>query len=169
MSRCCANNQNCSNCAYGKKDSYDKSKPGMANSIKIAFAGIPNCGKTTAYNYITGSTASTGNRPGVTVDVKAKFPRKSILHKALKNLKMKIKPEEIVIMDIPGVYSLDSYTPEERVASKYLKQNPPDVIINVIDATNMERGLFLDLSTSRDGHSCCCCYEYDGRSQKAGI
>lgn len=143
MGRCCAKGDNCKNCHTNQKDTYDNSKRKFQGSIKIAFAGIPNCGKTTAYNYTTGSSATTGNRPGVTVDVKAKYVRKCILKKALKYSNKKMNADEIVIVDIPGVYSLEAYTPEEGVASDYLRKTSPNVIINVIDATNMERGLFF--------------------------
>ncbi len=95
---------------------------------KIALVGNPNCGKTTLYNGITGSSQYVGNWPGVTVEKK----------------EGKIKGhKDAVITDLPGVYSLSPYTPEEVVTRVYLLKEKPDVIINIIDATNLERNLYL--------------------------
>lgn len=97
-------------------------------STRIALVGNPNCGKTTLFNGITGSTQYVGNWPGVTVEKK----------------EGKIKGhKEAIITDLPGVYSLSPYTPEEVVTRVYLLQEKPDVIINIIDATNLERNLYL--------------------------
>lgn len=95
---------------------------------KIALAGNPNSGKTTLFNALTGSNQFVGNWPGVTVEKK---------EGRLKNNK------DIVIMDLPGIYSLSPYTPEEVVARTYLITERPDAILNIIDGTNLERNLYL--------------------------
>ena len=96
--------------------------------IKIALAGNPNCGKTTLFNALTGSNQFVGNWPGVTVEKKeGKLKR----HK------------DVVIMDLPGIYSLSPYTLEEVVARNYLISERPDAILNIIDGTNLERNLYL--------------------------
>lgn len=97
-------------------------------SIKIALAGNPNSGKTTLFNALTGSNQFVGNWPGVTVEKK---------EGKLKNHK------EVVITDLPGIYSLSPYTLEEVVARNYLINEKPDVIINIVDGTNLERNLYL--------------------------
>ena len=97
-------------------------------SIKIALAGNPNCGKTTLFNALTGSNQYVGNWPGVTVEKK---------EGKLKNNK------DVVIMDLPGIYSLSPYTLEEVVARNYLITERPDAILNIIDGTNLERNLYL--------------------------
>ena len=97
-------------------------------SIKIALAGNPNCGKTTLFNALTGANQYVGNWPGVTVEKK---------EGKLKGHK------DVVIMDLPGIYSLSPYTLEEVVARNYLIGERPDAIINIIDGTNIERNLYL--------------------------
>ncbi len=97
-------------------------------AIKIALAGNPNCGKTTLFNALTGSNQFVGNWPGVTVEKK---------EGKLKGHK------DVVIMDLPGIYSLSPYTLEEVVARNYLITERPDAIINIIDGTNIERNLYL--------------------------
>ncbi len=97
-------------------------------SIKIALAGNPNCGKTTLFNALTGSNQFVGNWPGVTVEKK---------EGKLKNQK------DIIIMDLPGIYSLSPYTLEEVVARNYLIGEKPDAILNIVDGTNIERNLYL--------------------------
>lgn len=97
-------------------------------SIKIALAGNPNCGKTTLFNALTGSNQFVGNWPGVTVEKK---------EGKLKGHK------DVVIMDLPGIYSLSPYTLEEVVARNYLIGERPDVILNIVDGTNLERNLYL--------------------------
>lgn len=97
-------------------------------AIKIALAGNPNCGKTTLFNALTGANQFVGNWPGVTVEKK---------EGKLKGNK------DVVIMDLPGIYSLSPYTLEEVVARNYLIQERPDAILNIIDGTNLERNLYL--------------------------
>ena len=100
----------------------------MEKQIKIALAGNPNCGKTTLFNALTGSNQFVGNWPGVTVEKKEG--------------KLK-KHDDVVIMDLPGIYSLSPYTLEEVVARNYLIKERPDAILNIIDGTNLERNLYL--------------------------
>lgn len=97
--------------------------------LKIALAGNPNCGKTTLFNVLTGSTAHVGNWPGVTVD------KKEGIYKKLN--------VPISVVDLPGIYSLSPYTPEEVVSRNFILEEKPDCVINVIDATNLERNLYL--------------------------
>ena len=97
-------------------------------SIKIALAGNPNCGKTTLFNALTGSNQFVGNWPGVTVEKK----------------EAKLKGhKDVILMDLPGIYSLSPYTLEEVVARNYLITDKPDAILNIIDGTNLERNLYL--------------------------
>ena len=102
-------------------------------AIKIALAGNPNCGKTTLFNALTGSNQFVGNWPGVTVEKK-----EGKLKKAYSG-----SESDVVIMDLPGIYSLSPYTLEEVVARNYLITERPDAIINIIDGTNIERNLYL--------------------------
>ena len=97
-------------------------------AIKIALAGNPNSGKTTLFNSLTGSNQFVGNWPGVTVEKK---------EGKLKGHK------DVVIMDLPGIYSLSPYTLEEVVARNYLIGERPDAILNIVDGTNLERNLYL--------------------------
>lgn len=97
--------------------------------MKFALAGNPNSGKTTLFNLLTGSTAHVGNWPGVTVD-KCEGVYKKLA-------------ERVDIVDLPGIYSLSPYTPEEVVSRRFLLEESPDCIINIIDATNLERNLYL--------------------------
>ncbi len=97
--------------------------------LKFALAGNPNCGKTTLFNTLTGSTAHVGNWPGVTVDKKEGVYKKCA--------------EPIDIVDLPGIYSLSPYTPEEVISRNFILDEKPDCIINVVDATNLERNLYL--------------------------
>jgi ferrous iron transport protein B len=98
-------------------------------SLKIALAGNPNSGKTTLFNELTGSTQYVGNWPGVTVEKKEGRLRR---HKG-----------DVVIVDLPGIYSLSPYTLEEVIARDFILQEKPDVIINIVDASNLERNLYL--------------------------
>ena len=100
----------------------------MARELSIALAGNPNCGKTTLFNALTGSNQFVGNWPGVTVEKK---------EGKLKGHK------DVVIMDLPGIYSLSPYTLEEVVARNYLVGERPDAILNIVDGTNLERNLYL--------------------------
>ena len=104
--------------------------------IKIALAGNPNSGKTTLFNALTGSNQFVGNWPGVTVEKKEG--------------KLK-KQEGVIVTDLPGIYSLSPYTLEEVVARNYLLDEKPDVILNIVDATNIERNLYLTTQLSELG------------------
>ena len=97
--------------------------------MKFALAGNPNCGKTTLFNSLTGSTAHVGNWPGVTVD------KREGVYKKL--------GEPIDIVDLPGIYSLSPYTPEEVISRNYIVDEKPDLVINIVDVTNLERNLYL--------------------------
>ncbi|MCC3869528.1 ferrous iron transport protein B [Terrisporobacter mayombei] len=99
-------------------------------SLNIALAGNPNCGKTTLFNEITGSKQHVGNWPGVTVEKKEGKYKKN---------------KEMNIVDLPGIYSLSPYSAEEIVARNYIVEEKPDVLINIIDATNIERNMYLTL------------------------
>ena len=95
----------------------------------VALIGNPNSGKTTLFNNLTGSTAHVGNWPGVTVDKKEGLYKKA--------------SEPINVVDLPGIYSLSPYTPEEVISRNYLIDEKPDCVINIVDATNLERNLYL--------------------------
>ena len=97
-------------------------------SIRLALAGNPNCGKTTMFNDLTGATQYVGNWPGVTVE------KKEGRYKADK---------EVTITDLPGIYSLSPYTLEEVITRDYLVNEKPDAIVNLVDASNIERNLYL--------------------------
>lgn len=97
--------------------------------LKFALAGNPNAGKTTLFNALTGSTAHVGNWPGVTVDKRVGVYKKG--------------DEPVDIVDLPGIYSLSPYTPEEVIARNFVLDEHPDCIINIVDATNLERNLYL--------------------------
>jgi len=99
------------------------------DQLTFALAGNPNSGKTTLFNVLTGSTAHVGNWPGVTVDKKEGVYKKG--------------DEPVAIMDLPGIYSLSPYTPEEVIARNYILKERPSCIINIVDATNLERNLYL--------------------------
>lgn len=102
-------------------------------SITIALAGNPNCGKTTLFNEITGSKQHVGNWPGVTVDKKDGVYKKN---------------KEVVVLDLPGTYSLSPYSAEEIVARDYLVKERPDAVINIVDGTSIERNLYLTLQVA---------------------
>ena len=106
-------------------------------SISIALAGNPNCGKTTLFNILTGSNQYVGNWPGVTVEKKEG------------NLK---GHSDVVIQDLPGIYSLSPYSPEEVVTRTYLVNEHPDAILNIVDGTNIERNLYLTTQLIELGH-----------------
>lgn len=96
---------------------------------KFALAGNPNCGKTTLFNLLTGSTAYVGNWPGVTVDKREGTYKRG--------------EEPVQIVDLPGIYSLSPYTPEEVISRNFILDEKPDCVINIVDATNLERNLYL--------------------------
>ena len=100
--------------------------------MRIALTGNPNSGKTTMFNILTGKNESVGNWAGVTVDKKEALIKRNIYRK-----------EEIVLVDLPGAYSMSPFTSEESVTSNYIKEENPDVIINIVDATNLSRSLFF--------------------------
>ncbi len=105
-------------------------------TLHIALAGNPNCGKTTLFNLITGQNGYVGNWPGVTVEKKqAKLMR----------------DKSVTITDLPGIYSLSPYSPEEQVSRDYLMGGEPDVVVQVVDATNLERNLYLALQVIETG------------------
>ena len=108
----------------------------MANGIKIALAGNPNSGKTTLFNAITGSEQYVGNWPGVTVEKKD-----GVLH----------GHKEVVIQDLPGIYSLSPYSTEEKVSRRFLVEDKPDAILNIVDGTNIERNLYLSTQLAELG------------------
>ena len=100
-------------------------------SITIALAGNPNSGKTTLFNALTGSNQYVGNWPGVTVE--------------RKEARFDLKGEEATLVDLPGVYSLSPYSIEENITRHFIAQHAPDVVLNIVDATNIERNLYLTL------------------------
>ena len=101
----------------------------MRESIHIALAGNPNAGKTTLFNQLTGARQHVGNYPGVTVEIKT-----GICHH---------QQNELVVTDLPGTYSLTAYSIEEIVARDFLVNEKPDVVVNIVDASNLERNLYL--------------------------
>ena len=107
-----------------------------SKNLSIALAGNPNCGKTTLFNEITGSKQHVGNWPGVTVE------KKEVKYK---------KDKAMTIVDLPGIYSLSPYSAEEIVARNYIVEEKPDVLINIIDGTNIERNMYLTLQILETG------------------
>lgn len=101
--------------------------------MRIALAGNPNSGKTTMYNALTGRNEKVGNWAGVTVERK-EHPIKKTYH---------VGEGQLLVVDLPGAYSMSPFTSEESITSSYVKKENPDVIINIVDATNLSRSLFL--------------------------
>lgn len=108
----------------------------MADSIYIGLAGNPNCGKTTLFNELTGSNGYVGNWPGVTVEKKMAEWRED---------------KDVTFVDLPGIYSLSPYSPEEVVSRDYLLGDRPDAVIDLIDVTNLERNLYLTTQVLETG------------------
>jgi ferrous iron transport protein B len=103
----------------------------MPDKITIAMAGNPNAGKTTLFNALTGSHQSVGNWPGVTVEKK-----EGIAH---------YKGQKIRVVDLPGVYSLTAYSPDEIISRNFIINDAPDVVVNIVDASNLDRNLYLTI------------------------
>ena len=103
--------------------------------MRIALAGNPNSGKTTMYNALTGRNEKVGNWAGVTVEKKEHAIKKSYFNGSA----------ELIAVDLPGAYSMSPFTSEESITSSYVKNENPDVIINIVDASNLSRSRFLNL------------------------
>ncbi|WP_304943624.1 FeoB small GTPase domain-containing protein, partial [Vallitalea guaymasensis] len=103
----------------------------MNGNIRVAFVGNPNCGKTTLFNAYTGAKHKVGNWPGVTVEKKEGT--------------ITYDDNKITLVDLPGIYSISPYTMEEILTREYILENDPDVVINIVDASNLERNLYLTL------------------------
>ena len=101
--------------------------------MRIALTGNPNSGKTTMYNALTGRNEKVGNWAGVTVEKKEHLIKKSYCNSS----------EDLVAVDLPGAYSMSPFTSEESITSSYVRHEHPDVIINIVDATNLSRSLFF--------------------------
>ena len=106
-------------------------------TIKFALAGNPNAGKSTIFNALTGGNQHVGNWPGKTVEKKTG--------------KLSLAGKTVELIDLPGVYSLSSYSPEEEVTRDFIMQEAPDLVINVIDASNLERNLYLTVQIQETG------------------
>jgi len=109
----------------------------MNSELVIALAGNPNCGKTSIFNELTGAKQHVGNWPGVTVEKKAG--------------NLKFEGRNITVVDLPGTYSLGAYSEDEVVACNYILKDKPDVVVNVIDSTNIERNLYLTMQLLETG------------------
>jgi len=111
--------------------------------MRIALAGNPNSGKTTMYNALTGSNEKVGNWAGVTVDKKEHKIKGSYYN----------GEHELIAVDLPGAYSMSPFTSEESITSSYVKNENPDVIINIVDSTNLSRSLFFYHTAFRAWHT----------------
>ncbi|MBR4834963.1 MAG: ferrous iron transport protein B [Thermoguttaceae bacterium] len=109
----------------------------MKTTLRIALAGNPNCGKSTIFNKLTGAKQTVGNFPGVTVE---RYEGRT-----------RFEGRDVSVVDLPGVYSLASYSDEERVAAEFLKNETPDVVVDVVDASNLERNLYLTFALKEPG------------------
>jgi ferrous iron transport protein B len=109
----------------------------MKKKIHIALAGNPNTGKSTIFNALTGSHQHVGNWPGKTVEKKEGV--------------FKVQDVEVEVVDLPGTYSLSVYSPEEQIARDYIVEEKPDVVVNVVDAANLERNLYLTVQILETG------------------
>ncbi|WP_461205382.1 ferrous iron transport protein B [Clostridium sp. DL1XJH146] len=127
----------------------------MQNSIRIALAGNPNCGKTTLFNELTGSRQYVGNWAGVTVEKKEG--------------KTSFEGKDIVVTDLPGTYSLSPYSIEEIVARNYIVYEKPDVVVNIVDSTNIDRNLYLTLQLIELGRPVVVALNMADLAQKRGI
>jgi ferrous iron transport protein B len=101
----------------------------MKTKITIALAGNPNCGKTTVFNALTGSRQRVGNWPGVTVEHKEG--------------NFKFEETDITVIDLPGIYSFSAFSLDEKISREFILKEKPDLVVNIVDATNLERNLYL--------------------------
>ena len=124
--------QNCENCKAGCGLCGDDDE--LSGTVRIALVGNPNSGKTTLFNAMTGSREYVGNWPGVTVEKK---------EGRIKNTALCTHNHDMVLVDLPGIYSLSPYSMEEMVARRYITGEKPEAIVNIVDATNLERNLYL--------------------------
>lgn len=122
------------------------------HTIQVAFVGNPNCGKTTLFNALTGANLKVANWPGVTVEKKEGTAF--------------YKGQKINLIDTPGIYSLTSYSIEEKVTRNCVMEDDIDVIVNVVDASSLERNLISDSSASGTWKACDPGYEYDGYCER---
>lgn len=122
--------------------------------ITVALAGNPNSGKTTIFNKFTGARQHVGNYPGVTVEIKEG--------------NFKHREYEIKVVDLPGIYSLTAYSPDEIVAKDFIIKEKPDLIVNIIDASNLERNLYLTVQLKEMGLSMIIVFNMADEAQKKG-
>ncbi len=145
--KCSGCNENCIRLNFNKTDSgidcsdCPNAEDGTDHPVKLALVGNPNCGKTTLFNAMTGEKEYVGNWPGVTVEKK----EGKVKNAATCADGLCTHGHEMTLVDLPGIYSLSPYTMEERVARKYIIEEHPDAIINIVDATNLERNLYLSV------------------------